>query len=81
MKLAEYYREFGESPHLNAVEHALTTEPQTTNDLAAKAGVSAKYARAALEYLHEEHRAQRRRRRLEKPVRGQWWRWEWRLPR
>jgi len=80
VKLGDYYREFGESDHLAAVEAVLTDEPQTTIEIAEAASVSANYARAALEYLHEERRVQRRRAPLEKPIRGQWWRWEWRRP-
>lgn len=77
-KLADYYREHGESDHLKAVEAALDDTDRPATQIAELAGVSASYARKALDVLTEYGRAHQAKQGLDKSVYGQRWRWVWR---
>lgn len=85
-KLAAWYAEHGESASVAQVEAALTDDWISTADLAAASGRSRKYVATLMPYLHAHGRAEvrlragRREAALDKPVRGQQWRWEWRAP-
>lgn len=76
MKLGDYYRAHGESIHLANVEAHLDDDWQATAELVKRSGRSRNFVSAALGYLHDEQRVERRR--IE--MKGGIWRWEWRRP-